>query len=566
MSAQAGTALVAEELVATPGEPRRSGGRGFWREPGFAVITIILAAAIGVFIVAPIGAVLARSVGIGGGGLTLSHYADFFDRYYLTAYGNSIKAALLSTAIVVVLGVFVSLYVTRGRALGGRVLSGVALLPLVAPPFVFSLALIILFGRRGLATGWINSTFDLDVSIYGFSGVVLAQVLGNFPVAYMLIETTMRSLNPALEAASQDLGASQARTLWRVTLPLSKIGITKAALLVFVMAIADFSNPLVIGGNTLFLASETYLLVVGQFNFELAAVASVFLIIPGAIIFILQTYVMKGDVTSIDTDSGAGHNPLTGWVKGLVAGVSWVFGGFILLMFAMVGVGAFVKIPGVNNTLTLEHFGGSASTTALTNSIVVSLIAAALAAALGMLQGFLFVRKPIPGKQGLEFLTLFGLAVPGTAMGIGYVILFGGAPFYWTGAISLIILNMTFRKIGVGMQAAIAKMHQIDASMEEASADLGVGPYRTFARVLVPVMMPSFVAGFVYAFMTAMVSVSAVIFLVAPGTELAATYILTLAESAKVGMASAVSVVLILIVLASLGLLKIIERRFGVKI
>ncbi len=522
--------------------------------------------AILVFIVLPIVAVLVRSVGVGGDGLTLSHYGKFFEPYYLGAYWNSLKAAVISTVIVVILGVFVSLYVTRGRGFGPKFMAGVSLLPLVAPPFVFSLALIILFGRRGIATTWLNSTFDLNLSIYGFKGVVIAQVLGNFPVAYMLIETTMRSLNPTLEAASQDLGAGQLRTLTRVTLPLSKVGITKAGLLVFVMAIADFSNPLVIGGNTRFLASETYLLVVGQFNLELAAVASVFLIIPGAIIFILQTYVMKGDVTSIDTDSGAGHNPLTGWIKGLVTTVTYIFGAFVLLMFGMIGVGAFVKIPGVNNTLTLENFGGGASTTALTNSIVVSLIAAIIAAGLGMLQGFLFVRKPIPAKQSLEFLTLFGLAVPGTAMGIGYLIMFGGAPFFWTNTIGLLVLNMAFRKIGVGMQAAIAKMHQIDESMEEASADLGVGPYRTFARVIVPIMFPSFVAGFVYAFMTAMVSVSAVIFLVGPGTELAATYILTLAESAKVGMACAVSLVLIAIVLASLGLLKIIERRFGVTI
>lgn len=553
---------MAEELTSKSTPPTR----GFWREPGFAIATIVMAIAITGFIVAPIFAVLIRSLGIGGEGLTLEHYGTFFDRYYLGAYWNSIKAAVISTAIVVVLATMVALHVTRGRGLGPRLMSGVALLPLVAPPFVFSLALIILFGRRGIATGWLNSTFDLDISIYGFKGVVLAQVLGNFPVAYMLIETTMRSLNPTLEAASQDLGASQFRTLSRITLPLSKVGIIKAALLVFVMAVADFANPLVIGGNTRFLASEAYLLVVGQFNLELAAVASVFLIIPGAIIFILQTYGMKGDVRSIDTDSGATHNPLTGWVKNVITIVTYGFGAFVMLMFGMIAVGAFVKIPGVNNTFTLENFGGTAATTALTNSITVSLAAAFLAATLGMLQGYLFVRKPIPGKQTLEFLTLFGLAVPGTAMGIGYLIMFGGAPFFWTNTVGLIILNMTFRKIGVGMQAAIAKMHQVDESMEEASADLGVGPYRTFARVIVPIMAPSFVAGFVYAFMTAMVTVSAVIFLVGPGTELAATYILTLAESGKVGMASAISLVLIVIVLAALGLLKIIERRFGVKI
>src|SRR5690625_4318537 len=411
--------------------------------------------AILLFIILPVLAVLIRSIGIGSDGLTLSHYFEFFDPYYLGAYWNSIKAAVISTAIVVVLSVVVSLYVTRSRGIGARIMSGVSLLPLVAPPFVFSLALIILFGRRGLATNWLNSTFDLDLSIYGFNGVVLAQVLGNFPVAYMLIETTMRSLNPTLEAASQDLGASRARTLWRVTLPLSKIGITKAALLVFVMAIADFSNPLVIGGNTLFLASETYLLVVGQFNFELAAVASVFLIIPGAIIFILQTYVMKGDVTSIDTDSGAEHNQLAGWVRGLVTTVSYAFSAFVLLMFGMVAVGASVKIPGVNNSFTVDTCGGTASTTALTNSLIVSHVAAILAAALGMLQGFLFVRKPNPAKKSLEFLTLFGLAVPGTAMGNGYLIMLGGATLFRQYSMSLLFIYIAIRSFGLYNQSAI---------------------------------------------------------------------------------------------------------------
>lgn len=566
----AADAAVAADIA--PGRPRsgsagRRGGHRFWREPGFAIATIVMAAAILLFIVAPVVTVLVRSVGVGSSeGFTLAHYAEFFDDYYLGAYWNSIKAAVISTAIVVVLGVTVALYVTRTRGFRSGAVRGIALLPLVAPPFVFSLALVILFGRRGLVTGWLNDTFGLELSIYGFSGVVLAQVLGNFPVAYMLIENTMRSLNPTLESASRDLGSSQARTLWRVTLPLSKIGITKAALLVFVMAVADFANPLIIGGRNRFLASETYLLVVGQFNFNLAAVASVFLILPGALIFVLQTYVMKTDVRSIDSGSGSAHHPLTGRVRLTVGAVTYVFSGFVILMFLMVAYGAFVKIPGVNNTITLENFGGSTMSTALSNSVVVSLIAALLAAGLGILQGFLFVRKKIPAKATLEGLTLFGLAVPGTAMGIGYLILFGGSPFFLTGTISLLVLNMAFRKIGVGMQAAISKMHQIDESMEEASTDLGVGPYRTFAKIVVPLMFPSFVAGFVYAFMTAMVSVSAVIFLISPGTELAATYILTLAESAKTGMACAVSFVLIVIVTAAMGLLRYLERRLGVRV
>lgn len=315
------------------------------------------------------------------------------------------------------------------------------------------------------------------------------------------------------------------------------------------------------------MASETYLAVVGQHNMELAAVMGVFLIIPSLIIFIFQTYYLKDtNLETISGESGGSNAPLSKSVKAVMVGVSTLFIVFVLGVFAMVVLGAFVKIIGINNTFTLEHFKELTGWGSLYTSIIVSFIAAIFAAVIGMLQGYLFARKPIPGKQILEFLTLFGLAVPGTVMGIGYVLIFNGSPFFLTGTVTLLVLNMTFRKIGVGMENSISKMHQIDSSMEEASNDLGAGPYRTFLRIVAPILSPSFVAGFVYTFMTAMVSISSVVFLIAPGTNLAAVYILNLAQQAKIGMASAMSFVLIVIVLACMGLLKFIEKRTGVKV
>src|SRR5690625_4410241 len=159
----------------------------------------------------------------------------------------------------------------------------------------------------------------------------------------------------------------------------------------------------------------------------------------------------------------------------------------------------------------------------------------------------------------LEFLTLFGLAVPGTVMGIGYVLVFNGPPFFLTGTVLLLVLNMAFRKIGVGLEAGISKLHQIDYSLEEASADLGSGTFRTFRKIVLPLLRPAFMAGFVYTFMTAMVSVSSVIFLISPGTNLAAVYILNLANQAQIGRASAMSFILIVIVLICMAILRWLE-------
>ncbi|MBY7144650.1 iron ABC transporter permease [Virgibacillus sp. NKC19-3] len=540
----------------------------FWAEPWFAIATIILAVAIIVFIVAPVFAVLLKSFGIGTGQLTLDYYKQFFQAsYYWDALLNSILSAVISTVIVLFLSINIALYVTRSKSFLSKSFQGIALLPLVAPPFIFSLALIILFGRSGIVTDYVSQLFGGQFSIYGFWGVVLAQIIGYFPIGYMLVESTMRNMNADLEYAAQDLGANQWRTIGGITLPLAKSGIIKAGLLVFVMALADFSNPLIIGGGTRFLASEAYLLVVGQHNLELAAVLGVFLIIPSLLIFIFQTYFLKdSSVGTISGESGSHSVPLSKSVKSFVGTISGLFTAFILLMFVMVVLGAFVKIIGINNTFTLEHFNNRTGWDSLYTSLIVSFISALLAAGIGILQGFLFARKPIPGKKLLEFLTLFGLAVPGTVMGIGYVLIFNGPPFFLTGTVMILVLNMTFRKIGVGLEAAISKMHQIDTSMEEASNDLGAGPYKTFWKVIVPLMVPPFTAGFIYAFMTAMVSISSVVFLISPNTNLVAIYILNLAEQAKIGLASAMSFIMIVIVLACLALLKFVEKKTGIRI
>lgn len=540
----------------------------FWSEPGFAVAAIVVAVLLFLFILLPLTAVFLRSIGIGGDGFTLEHYQQFFQRpVYFEALLNSIGVGVISTTIIICISVPFALYVTRTRSAISKVYRGLSLLPMVAPPFIFSLSLIILFGRRGLVSEYINDIFGVQFSIYGFWGVVVAQVLSLFPVAYMMIESSLRSMNPSLEHASRDLGAGQTKTLFKVTLPLASTGILKAALLVFVMALADFSNPIIIGGKTSFLASDAYLLVTGKQNLEMAAVLGVFLIIPSLIVFLFQTYYMKDtDTTSIGGSSGTENAPLNKKIKGFTFAISTLMSLFIAVMFIMVVLGAFVQIIGVNNTFTLEHFSDPSGWEFIYISVIVSFFAAILASLLGLLQGYLTVRKNIPAKRFLEFVALFGLAVPGTVMGIGYVLIFNGPPLFLTGTVFLLVMNMTFRKIGVSLGSGISKLHQIDTSMEEASADLGAGPLYTLRRIVLPLLSPAFVSGFVYTFMTSMVSVSSVIFLISPGTNLAATYILNLASQAAVGRASAMSVILIVVVLICMAILKWLEKRNDVNV
>lgn len=540
----------------------------FWSEPIFAVAAIIVAALLLTFILLPLIAVLLRSFGIGDEGFTLDNYKQFFQRSsYFKALLNSIMVGIVSTSLIISISIPFALYVTRTKSFISKIYRGLSLLPMVAPPFIFSLSLIILFGRRGVITEVLNNLFGTQFSIYGFWGVVVAQVLSLFPVAFMMIESSLRSINPSLEYASRNLGASQVRTIFNVTLPLASTGILKAALLVFVMALADFSNPIIIGGETSFLASDAYLLVTGKQNLEMGAVLGVFLIIPSLIVFLFQTYYVKDlDTTSIDSSAGTDNVPLNKRIQRFTFGISTLMVLFITTMFVMVVLGAFVKIIGINNTLTLDHFSDPSGWNFIYTSVIVSLFAALLASFLGLLQAYLTVRKNIPAKKFLEFIALFGVAVPGTVIGIGYVLIFNGPPLFLTGTVILLVINMTFRKIGVSLESGISKLHQIDISMEEASANLGAHPIWTFRKIVLPLLSPAFIAGFVYAFMTSMVSVSAVIFLISPGTNLAAPYILNLASQASIGRASAMSVILIVVVLICMSILKWIENRYDTKI
>lgn len=555
----------------TPGVSAKkltSSWRGLWSEPGFGIATLIIILSLLLFILVPVFIVIIKSIGWGSGEITLDNYRVFFKTsYYFKALLNSLLAAVITTIIVIPLSTIFSLYVTRSSSVISKLYRSIAQLPLVAPPFIFSLALIILLGRRGIISSFISSIIGGHFSIYGFKGVVVAQVLGSLPIAFMLIESSLRTISGSVEHASRDLGSGQARTIMRVTLPLAQNGIVKAALLVFVMAIADFGNPMIIGGGKPFLASSTYLLVIGQHNMEMAAVLGVFLIIPSLIVFLFQTYFLKGkDYSSIDGSSGGKNLPLTKLVKAFVFVISTVIAMAIASLFAIVFIAAFVKVIGVNNTITLDNFATHVGWGAVYTSVKVSFFAAVLSAVLGILQGYLLERKRVPAKSLIEFTSLFGLAVPGTVMGIGYVLTFNGSPFFLTGTVLLLVLNMTYRKIGVGMQAAISKLQQIDKNMEDASSDLGSSPYRTFFRVTLPLLSPAVVVGFVYTFMTSMVSVSAIVFLMSPRTRLAAAYILNLAEAASIGRAAAMSVVIIIIAVICQKVLNIIEEHTQVGI
>jgi iron(III) transport system permease protein len=435
------------------------------------------------------------------------------------------------------------------------------MMPLIAPPYLFAISLIILFGRNGILT----KALGLNWSIYGFNGVVIAQTLAFIPLAYLMIENTLMSLNPNLEESAYDLGASEVRIIRTITIPLLAPGILKAGLLVFVMTIAEFGNAAILGGRTPFLAPDTYQMIIGEADFEMGSVLSVVLIIPCILIFFLHNYMLTGKKFTTIGGKPVASEPrkITALVKIPFLIVSFLAAIVIVISFGVVLGASFTKLLGVNNDIVLSHILNFDSNRAIQNSIKVSLIAAFIGAIIGTLLSYVIVRGKFFGRTFIEMVSLSGFALPGTVIGIGYLLAFNAPPFKLTGGIMILALNCVFRFLAVGVEAGISKLHQINIEIEEASADLGANFMTTFYKIVLPIMFPAFIAGFIYTFMTTIVSLSAVVFLVSPGFELAAVKIFDAAAYGEIGIASATTMKLVLIVVICMVVLNFLSKKTG---
>ena len=525
------------------------------------ILALLLFLLLAIFLLYPILAVLIKSIK-GPQGFTLSYYSKFFAKgYYFLSLLNTLSLGFINTAVCLVVGFCLAYLTTRGPIALRKPLKILAMMPLIAPPYLFAISLIILFGRNGIVT----KAFNLHWTIYGFDGVVIAQTLAFIPLAYLMIENTLMSLNPNLEESAYDLGASETTIIRTITIPLLAPGILKAGLLVFVMTIAEFGNAAILGGRTPFLAPDTYTIIIGEGDFEMGSVLSVILIIPCIIIFFLHNYMLTGKKFTTIGGKPVASEPrkMTLFVKIPFLIISCTAGLAIVISFGVVLMASFTKILGINNELVLTHIKNFDSNLAIYNSTKVSLVAALIGAIIGTLLAYVIVRGKFFGRSFIEMVSLSGFALPGTVIGIGYLLAFNAPPLKLTGGIMILALNCVFRFLAVGVEAGISKLHQINIEIEEASSDLGANFLTTFHKIVLPLMFPAFIAGFIYTFMTTIVSLSAVVFLVSPGFELAAVRIFDRAVYGEIGNASATTMKLVVIVIICMVVLNLVTKKTG---
>ncbi|MDO5641878.1 MAG: iron ABC transporter permease [Paracoccus sp. (in: a-proteobacteria)] len=567
--------LIADALAA----------RGFCRGDRFASAgVVIIVALLSLFVFFPILRLASAAVIGPDGKLALSVLGQ-----RLTAPGlwgtaclySSLVLGVLAASFSTALGLALALLVARTSMPFKGALRAVSILPMITPPFVVGVAIVVLFGRTGLVTGWMWDLFGIAPSrwIYGLPGILLAQVLSFAPVTFLVLLGAVEAINPTLEEASKTLGAKPMASFRTVTWPLLRPALAAAFLLAFIESLADFGNPIVLGGGYEVLSIKIFFAVAGaRYDIGNAAVLAMILLSLTLVAFWLQQrWVGSKNYVTVTGKSDAGLFAPLPRAMSLSAGVIaalWV--GLTLGVYAIILMGGFVAdigrwdlSPTMRHLVTAFSFEIGAEGLRLYgsawNSLQTTLWVAALAAPLttgiGILTAYLVTRQEFIGKRAFEFGTMLSFAIPGTVVGVSYVAAFNVPPVDITGTASILIICFIFRNMPVGMRAGIAALAQIDRSLEEASQTLGARGAASMRTVVVPLIRPAIFTAMAYSFVTAMTAVSAIIFLVSARHNMATAYIMGRVENGEYPLAIAYSAVLMIIMILSVLLIRLLVGR-----
>ena len=542
--------------------------RSLRQDPAVAIAVVALWLLLGLFIVYPLGMMMARVLSDGQGGFTLTGLSTVLtDRHHVRAFWNSLLLAALVGFIGTVVGFLFAFTAARARLPGWllTVIDAAVLLPLVSPPFTTAIAMIFSFGPRGLIT------YELlglkGVTVYGLTSTMFSEVLTYFPIAYLTLKPILAAIDSNLEGMAMSLGASRWRVFTTVTLPLCVPGLANAFLLLFAASLADFATPLILAGNVFpVLPTQAYLQITGLFDLRGGAALSLALLFPALAVFLLQRYWVGRRHYVTVTGKGAGQAPfdsISPPARAALLALCALVALVIVYFYALLLYASVVMAFGANHTLTLQHYRVifTEGLKVIGDTLVIAAVAMPLGGLYGLILGYLVAKKEFPGRRTMEMVSMINYALPGTIVGIAYLIAFNDPPIVLTGTAIIIIACYIFRYGPTGIRATIALLQQIDKSLEEASQGLGAPSSTTFRRITLPLVLPAFFAGLGVVFIRSMTAISATIFLVSLSWTLVTVKILENITELSLGPAAALSVLVVVIVFAVMAAIGWALRR-----
>ncbi len=545
-------------------------------DPIMVLTIVVLITFLTLFILYPLAILLVDSF-YGGNGFTLATFQRIMAMpNFITAITNTLKVGFLVGILSTIVGLlfaYVEVYVRVGKAVGG-LFKVVSMLPVVSPPFVLSLSMIMLFGKAGLITRFLLGIYDNNV--YGFWGIVIVQTLTFFPVCYMMLKGLLKNIDPSLEEAARDMGASRSKVFLTVTMPLLLPGLGNAFLVTFIESIADFANPMIIGGSYDTLATTIYLQITGAYDKEGAAAMAVVLLSITLLMFAVQKYYLEAKTAATLTGKASRGRMLIEdrSVSVPLTILCALAAFFVIMMYACVPIGALFPTWGYKFTpLTFKWFGQVFTRyhglRAFRDSFVLSLIAAPITALLSMIISYLVVKRRFKAKGFIEAVSMLAMAVPGTVLGVGYIRGFSGGVFHTGflqgiyGSAAILIIVFVVRSLPTGTRSGISALRQIDKSIEESAYDMGADSFKVFMTVTLPLIKDSFLSGLVTAFVRSITAISAIILLVTPQFLLITVQINEFAEKGAYSIACAFATILILITYGAVLLMNLFIKFFG---
>jgi iron(III) transport system permease protein len=543
------TTTVEEREVAATARTARP------KDAAFAILGLASGLFVLIFVLYPLVQILSQGF-YRRGELDLGAYTSVLTRpIYQGIIANTLLLSLIVSTVGTATGFLFAYTLVRVPTRLRPVLRLLALIPLVSPPFAIALSSILLFGRSGLIT---KGIFGIETDIYGLPGLTLVQTISFFPVSFLIFESLLKQLDASLEEAAQNLGAPPGHVFRTVTLRLLTPGIAASMLLLLIESLADLANPLLISGNFNVLASQSYIAIIGQSNFQLGAALSAILLIPSLVAFLVQRRVLaRGSFIAVTGRPTGGRIQLRHRVAATaLTGACVAISALIVLLYATVFLGAITRVWGTDFTLTLEHFvqGFDRASRSIRDTTMLAAIATPITGLLGMVIAYLVTRRRFVGGQVLDFVSMLGAAVPGTVLGIGYIIAFNRPPLLLTGTAAIIVICYVVRSLATGQRAAVAALQQIDPAIEEASTTLGADAATTFRRVTLPLIRGALVTGMIYTFAHSMTAISAIVFLTSPRWKVLTKEILDLVELGYLGDAIALTTILVFIVFGAMAL------------
>jgi iron(III) transport system permease protein len=494
----------------------------------------------------------------------LSDYLKFFTfkRWYQAAL-NSLFMTVISTLSCTLIAFIFAYTIIRLEVPFKRLFRFITLLPIVSPPFIVALSYILLFGGQGIIA---KNILHINIDIYGWHGLWLVQTITFFPYAYAVIYGVLKSISTNLEYAAFNLGASRWQTFRHIFWKLCRPGVAGGALIAAINVLADFGNPLMIGGNFFLLPTEAYMQITGWYDMSTAAVLATALLIPAVSIFIINRYWVgkRSYVTITGKEISLEAFKVTAYIKWILFSICMLVTLVTLAVYAVLFYGAFTKAWGYDWSFTLKNlkyvlFKGFE----IYNSLKFAIISALFAAAFSMILAYIVQKKQVGINRFLDFLAILPGAIPGVFLGIGFAMAFNDKPLVLTGTSSIMILALMFWNIPTCYSASVAGLQQIGNSVEEASLNLGANNFRTFKNIILPLLKVPFISGFVVAYLRAITCLSVVIFVYSSKTSVGTISILGLVQNGEWGSAAAFTTILITLAFLVLVLAQFILKKQG---